>query len=412
MLETYMVRQPILNRDKQTEAYEILYREDEGTLYSQLDSSVANAIEQFIMQMDSESFLDDKQVFLTFTPNLLLRDVPKIFDAKRLVLQIEDNSIVHPMAYKKIYEFHNEGYRIAVKGFDFSQRYMSMLDAIDIIKLDFTNNDEEFLKKIITVGLTFQKNLVAYNIDSQESYEKAKELGCQYFQGSFIAERDSKKVRKMNYMQSTFFRLVVAVTKDEPDLDEIASIISLDVSLTFALLKLVNSAYFALRNRVKSVKQALITLGIGQLKQWIYLLSFNDESNPGSEELIKLSFLRANFCSALTAFVRDLPASKSEMYLMGMFSTLDVLMEVDLAEVLKEIPISDEIKDGLLSGEGKCGMLFKLVLCYEKADWKTMVGYAGELGIPMNVISQKYFECVETVNDMWRKLMEPIEQKD
>lgn len=409
-METYIVRQPILDDKQNVIAYEILYQQDESSLYSEKDSTVANAIENFLIQLDNDKFLGGKTAYLTFTPNLLLKNIPKMFSPQKLVIQIEDNSIVHPLAQRVIYRYQKQGYRIAIKGFEFSPRYFGILDAVDIIKVDFGNPNDASLGNIINIGTSFKKEIVAYNVNNQASLDKARELGCKLIQGTYVAQQLPSKVHRMDHMQSNFFQLVVAITREEPDVDEIALIISRDVTLAFSLIKLVNSAYFALRNRAKSVKQALIILGLGQLKQWIYLLSFKQESDGISEELIKTSFLRANFCSELSQFVPDLPVSKSEAYLLGMFSTLGVLMEVPLETALDELSISEEIKTALLTGEGKCGELFHLVLCYENADWHGMTEHAKNLQIPMNVITQKYFECVEYVNSIWRDLMVPYEE--
>lgn len=406
-MQTNMARQPIISENKEVLGYEILYQDNESALYNQADTQAANAIEDFLLQLDGDRFLEGKTAYITFTPNLLLKNIPRMFQENKLVIQIEDNSIVHPLAQKIIYRYKKQGYRIAVKGFEFAQRYFQLLDVIDIIKLDFSDYTSPSLKNVIQIGSSFQKEIIAYNVNCPEAYEKARELGCKTMQGTAIAQALSSSVHRMDHMQSNFFQLVVAITRDEPDIDEIATIISRDVTLAFSLIKLVNSAYFALRNRAKSVKQALIILGLGQLKQWIYLLSFKNDDGKLPAELIKISFLRANFCSELSQYASDLPISKSEAYLLGMFSTLGLLLEVPLEKALDELAISAEIKTALLTGEGRCGLLYHMVLCYEKADWMGMSSHAAELNIPPNIISQKYFECVEYVNSIWTDLMEP-----
>lgn len=402
-METYIVRQPILDQNKKTVAYEILYQEDATTMYNSGDSTAANIIEQFLMGLSDERFLAGQKAYLTFTPNLLMKNIPHIFSEERLVIQIEDSALVHPVAQQVIYRYKKQGYRIAMKGFEFSPRHFGILDAVDVLKLDFSNPDDPSLPNIVHVGRSFQKDIVAYNIATTEALERARELGCNYFQGSYLAQEQSSKVHRMEHMQSNFFQLMIALTKDEPDVDEIAEIISRDVTLAFSLLKLVNSAYFALRNPAKSIKQALLVLGLGQLKQWVYLLSFKQEGDA-SEEIIKTSFLRANFCAALSKHVQGLPVSPAECYLLGMFSTLGILMEVPLEQALAELALSEEIKQALLTGEGMCGELYHLVLCYENADWRGMTQHAQALGIPMNMITQIYFEGVENVNAIWNAI--------
>ena len=116
-METYIVRQPILDSSGKVTAYEILYKEDETALYNQRDSRVANAIEEFLTELSNEKFLGGKTAFLTFTPNLLMKNIPRMFSPERLVIQIEDNSIVHPVAQKMIYRYRKQGYSIASAGF-------------------------------------------------------------------------------------------------------------------------------------------------------------------------------------------------------------------------------------------------------------------------------------------------------
>lgn len=409
-MDTKVVRQPIISINKELLGYEILYQEDASSLYNQADTQAANAIEDFLLEFDSNRFLEGRTAFLTFTPNLLLKNIPRMFQPEKLVIQIEDNSIVHPLAQKIIYRYKKQGYKIAVKGFEFSPRYFALLDIVDIIKLDFANA-EASQKSIADIGASFQKMIIAYNVNTTAAYERAVDLGCKYLQGTVVAEAMSSKVRRMDHMQSNFFQLVVAVTKEEPDVDDIAEIISRDVTLAFSLIKLVNSAYFALRNKARSVKQALVVLGLGQLKQWVYLLSFKQNDGQFSAELMKMSFLRANFCAELSEYVHDLPISKSEAYLMGMFSTLGLLMEVPLEDALGELPISEEVKLALLTGEGRCGELYHLIGSYEKASWEEVSMRAHALGVPENVITQKYFECVEYVNQIWDELMSPAPEE-
>ncbi len=399
-MDSYIVRQAILTENQETAGYEILYTDNSLRDGYTDDAAAANTIENFLSSMDSGKFLNGKTAFLTFTSNLLEKNIPKMFATNKLVIEIEDSLITNPYSQNLITKYKQSGYKIAIVDFEFAPRFFGILDIVDYIKVNFSG-DNPSVENIINIGKTFDKKIIAYNIENQEAYDKAKALGCTYFQGTFVSEKMPTTVRKVNYLQSNFFLLMVAVTKEEPDIDEIESIISRDVSLTFSLLRLVNSAYFALRNRAKSVKQALVILGLGQLKQWIYLLSFKQDDGSMPDELIKISFLRATFASELLDYAENMPISRSEAYLLGMFSTLGKLMQMPLEEVLEQLPLGDEIKLALLKHEGRAGLLYDLILAYEKADWKAMSVCAAELGIPQSMIAQKYFECVENVNSIW-----------
>lgn len=206
----------------------------------------------------------------------------------------------------------------------------------------------------------------------------------------------------MDFMQGNLYQLIVEITKDEPDVEILEETIIRDASLTYALLKMANSAYFAVHHETTSVRQALVRVGISQLKQWVYLLSFEDKQNKSeSEELLKASFMRANFASALVKRLKDFPINSSDAYLLGMFSMLEYMIDAPIAEILYEIPILEEVKDALIRKEGKAGRLYELVLSYERADWGEIKEISEELGLKTNEMAQIYMECVEEVNNIW-----------
>lgn len=405
-MNKYVTRQPIkaLKEDKII-GYEVLFEKDYDSLYSSSDVAAADTIADFLMQ-NTENIFHDKLTFVTFTPSLLFRNTPKIFDKKKMVIQIEDHVIIHPLAPTIIRKYIKEGYVFAINDFQFSPKYFSMLDFVSYIKIDISNKhgqkDKDSLDNLIKTMKGFNKKCIVTGVNTKEDYDLAMESGADFAEGSYVAEAMAKKVSRMEFMEGNFFQLVVEVSSDEPDVEQIEEVISRDAALTYSLLKIVNSAYFALRRRVSSIRQALVTMGISQLKQWVYLLSYNNMGNDDSvEAMMKLSFLRANYAMVLSDHVQELPIIRSEVYMMGMFSTLQFLIDAPLEEVLQDIPVAQEIKDALLKQEGICGSLYKLILSYENADWKKVKSLSEELGIPSNILAQTYMNCVETVNEIW-----------
>lgn len=268
------------------------------------------------------------------------------------------------------------------------------------------------MANMIQMAHGFGKSCIAYNVETKEAYDLAVSLDVDYVEGQYVSEGMVTKMNKMEYLQGNLYQLIIEVTKEEPNLDELESIVSRDAALTYSLLKLANSAYFATRRRTASIHQALVTVGLNQLKQWVYLLSFEStqDMNPGSEEVLKLSFLRANFAARLVNYLRPIPINKSEAYMMGMFSALEYIVDATLDEILQEIPISDVVKDAMIKHEGKAGKLFDLVLSYERADWKATKTLAGELELQTNVLAQAYIDCVEEVNGIWESLTDNSEE--
>lgn len=414
-MDKFIVRQPIKQLDGATFGYELLFNL-ENELYNQNgDYAVADTISSFLMQ-NSDKIATPEIIFMTFTPNLLFRNTPRIFKENELVIQIEDNVIIHPLSMKMIQRYRDSGYKFCINEFQFIPRYFALMEYIDYIKINVQNTkDEESIQNLLNLASGFGKTCIMTGIDNQELYDFARKFPVEYLQGTFVAEAMTTKTDKMEYLQSNFFQLVVAVTNDEPDIDEIESIIVRDASLTYTLLRMVNSVHYALRHRTASVKQALMVLGINQLKQWVYLLSFDQKKNDKAmEEMLRISFTRASFCSALYGHIANLGITKSEAYLMGMFSTIDAMVKAPLEEVISEIPISEEVKDAIISQKGRAGLLYQLMLSYEKADWKNIKKYADELGVRTDIIAQIYFNCLEQVNNIWESFVryEPEDLQD
>lgn len=409
-MDNYIAYQPIIsNKMQKTMAYELIYRQDSGSLYNQDnqdDKGAASSIVSFLSQLDGSSFLGGKDILLTFTPNLLMQNIPHIFDVKKLIVQIEDNVLIHPETLEILHQYKERGYRMALVGFTFNNRSLDILPHIDYLKVDFQqlNNDSREIKNILSLAQKLKKKTIAYNVNSPEARGKALVLGFDYIQGESVADMLRTKTYKMEKLQSVFFQVLSEITRPQPEFDKIERLVSMDVTLTYSLLKMVNSAYFALPNRIKEVKQALTILGIDQLKQWIYLLSFVPDAGL-SEELLKSSFLRAIFCQKLSGFIPGFPATSEEAYLLGMFSTLGVLLDVPQEEAVRQLPLSDEIKAGLTGAPGQCEELLGLCVTYEKGHWTKMGRFAEKLNVPTHIIAQEYFESIEYVNEIWGSVM-------
>ena len=415
MANKYIVRRPIKNTASQVIGYEILYH-GENTLYGDEEPEQARGakVNEFAVADTIYSFLTQNservkgsQNFMTFTTTLLMKKVPHLFDKEDLVIQIEDSVIIHPLAMHFVQMFKKEGYRIAVNDFQFAPRYVALIDQIDYIKLDFATMSDTSLQNLIEIANGMGKHCVGYNIDTEELYQKAISFGVTELEGDAVAEKLASQAHDSSYLQSSFFQLLTAVTKAEPDVREIEGIISRDATLTYAILRVANTVQFATRNRTTTVHQAIMNMGMTQLQQWIYLLcACNDqgELDPFFEEFLKLSFMRANFCAALLGHTNRVPISKNDAYLMGMFSTLDYLIDAPLEVSLAQVSISDDIKNALLHWSGPAGALYALMTSYENADWDSVNKLCEMLGIAPNLLTTLYFECMEQAEEVWKNI--------
>lgn len=245
MSSKYIVRQPIKNRDNKIIGYEILYHGESagyGDPSSTNEFAAADTIYNFLLQNTSKA-LKGSLNFMTFTPTLLMKKTPRLFDKEELVIQIDDNVIIHPLAMHLVQQYSKAGYKVAVNEFQFAPRYLTLMDDIDYIKINFQTLADHAIYNIIEIAHSMNKQCLAVGIDNESLYQKAIEMKVDCLEGSYVAQKMATKAHTSGYLQSNFFRLMVAVTKDEPDLDEIVNLISVDATLTYGLLRMVNSRF-------------------------------------------------------------------------------------------------------------------------------------------------------------------------
>lgn len=240
------------------------------------------------------------------------------------------------------------------------------------------------LKNIVDIAHSMSKQCIAIDIDREDLYQKAIKLGVDAMEGPYVAAKLTTKAHSSGYLQSNFFRLLMAITQEEPDVVEIEQIISVDATLTYGLLKMVNSCYFAARREVTSVRQAIVIMGLSELRQWAYLLSASNAENPieeGAEELCACplcgpilqqpdelcpahAHLQAGRLSDGYVFYPQLPHRCSA----GRNSCPD--------------PSASGDQRRFAGAQGQCGMLYDLAISYDRADWSRIDQLEGELGIP------------------------------
>ncbi len=416
MNKKYIVRQPVKDKHNAVIGHELLYYGENSAFGKDDDSSdyaAADTIYKYLM-LNTEKVLQNTLNFMTFTTTLLVKKTPNLFKKDDLVIQIDDSVLIHPLAMHMVRKYAKDGYKVAVNEFRFAPRYMAELSNIEYIKIDISSTSEVHITNIVETAHSLNKTCIAINVETEELYNIAMKHEFDALQGTYVAQKIATKAHSGEYLQSNFFRLMVAVTKDDPDIEEIEGIINVDASLTYSILKVVNSVHFALRYKVTNIKQAITIMGLTEMKRWVYLLSLADNENGGNDEateqFLRLSFLRATFCSHLAGIMRNPAVTKQDAYMLGMFSTLTYLIDAPLEEILAQIPIADEIKVALLSQEGVAGSLYKFVLEYENAHWDESFALAETLKLPMEEITNIYFECVSEVNSIWNDLIEEEQQ--
>ncbi len=404
MESVFFARQPILDINNNTYGYELLYRNQPGVnAYTgeSGDASTADVINNAFFVDNINSVLDNKKAFVNFTGNLIRRGVPKMISNKTLVVELLESVIEDDDTIRGCKELKDLGYMLALDDYEYNDSTKHFFELADIVKLDF-HTPREIIEKTAEMCIRAGKTMLAEKVETQLDVEYAKRLGCKYMQGYFFAKPLLMSHKSYTPMAKTFLHILGLVYSPEPDYEEIAAIISTDVVLTIRLLRLINLMYGTPDNKISEIHQALVMLGFDKLKEWIYLVGLQRLQKDTPDELIRFALFRAKFCEGISKVVPGAYIHRKELYLMGLMSVVaGTTNERDVANVMSQLPVTDEIKNALFGAEGLYGDIFRLVVCYEHAQWDKVEEFTRKYKADSQLIANEYVKCVKFMQQFY-----------
>lgn len=400
-MDVYIATQPIFDLDEQVYAYEILYRNSNVNSYSFADGDEASS-RVIVNTFDSfgiEKLTGGKAAFINFTANLIKEDVATILPAENLVIEILETVEPDDEIIEKCIKLKESGYTIALDDFVFGEQYEPLIKIADIIKVDFLiTSDEEKGRLAHKYKQTIK--MLAEKIETREDFEKAKSMGYSLFQGYFFSKPLMLSMTDIPMVKFMYLQLISKVTSGEFNFEEIAAIISSDVCLSYKLLRLVNSVAFGFRSKITNIKQAVVALGEKELKKWVCLVAVKGIGDDKPDQIVRSSLTRARFLEILSGKSLALKERTSDLFLTGLFSMLDVLMNRPLQELLQEVYVSTDIKDVLLENKGPFIELYSLASFYERADWNMIQFFTANLKLEKQTLINSYLEAAVWTNDV------------
>ncbi|MGA9226842.1 MAG: HDOD domain-containing protein [Mesobacillus sp.] len=359
-MDIYVARQPIFDMNENTVAYELLYRSSTVNNYQHTngDQATTDVIVNSFLNIGIKELSNGKPCFINFTEKLLMLGVPSYFNPLSIVVEILETVEINEEILAICKELKAHGYIIALDDFFVSQwndLTIDLLNYVDIIKIDFrttTRSDRQEMIRFIT-GRNIK--FLAEKVETISEYHEAKEDGFEYFQGFYFSKPVILNSYDIPSYYHSYFQILKEIECPEPDLEKIKDVIEKDISLSYKLLRLINNPVFRPRNEVSSIKQAIILLGLNEIKKWIYVLAIRGADRGGADggskerEIIELSLKRGKLGELIGRKVgREVLSSK--YFLLGMFSLMDSLLHHPMDELLEDLPLSNELKDAL-SGE-------------------------------------------------------------
>ena len=402
-MEMYIARQPIFNFSKRLHAYELLYRGAAHYSLGQIsgDRATTSLLTTTFLTEGIEKVSSAKPCFINFTRDLLLKKVPLSFPKNRVVIEVLEDVPATLDIIRVCQEFVAQGYTVALDDFIYHPSLEPLIALASIIKIDFTLTTGKELEKTIFKLAHHDVKLLAEKVETAEEFDLALKLGFYYVQGYFFGKPEMIKSKEIPSAKINLLQLLAEVSKKTTTIKTLESIFSRDVGMTYKLLRFINSAYYFLEAKIESVSHAIVYLGEQGVKRFVILLIISEIAMDKPPEIVRLSVVRAKFCEQLAAESRVWDDA-SEIFLLGLFSMIDALLDVAMEEVMKQLPIAVEIKDALIRQHGPAFPFLAATISYEKGQKKECLAALAELGVnPKNVYGY-YLAAVQYADTLTR----------
>lgn len=404
-MEIFVARQPVFTAKEKIFGYELLFRLSLENSFPNIDGSTATSgvLANTFFSFELDDILSGKPGLVNFTRDLLIKRTPLLFPKEHIIIEVLEDIEPEPEVIQALQEFKRQGFRIALDDFVYDKKFDEMIALSNIIKFDIMATPLDSLGPIVeSLKSGPPITLLAEKVETHEEFKQAKEMGFGLFQGYFFSKPEILSKKDISANQITKLKLVSAAGQQDPDLAAIESLIKQDVSVSFKLLKFINSAYFQRPNPVDTIKDAMMFLGIDELKKFISVVVVSD-LNPGKpNELIRSSIVRARMCEQCGTMLKT-HFSTEELFTLGLFSSMDAIMDIPMDEILTSISLSSKIKDALLGKNRQFSQLQTLVTSVEQGQWTTPVFKKIKGGRLGNKLPEFYLDAVQMADAFFTK---------
>lgn len=401
-MDICIARQPIFSIHKKIFAYELLFRGEDGKCPDKVtgDRATTSLLSSTFLTEGVERITGSKPCFVNFTEKLLLQKIAAAFPQTRLVVEILEDVEPTPQIVSACMELKEQGYLLALDDFLYYPRFDPLLEIADIVKVDFVQSPVDSLHKMIRQLSRFDHlQLLAEKVETYEEFEKAAKLGFHYFQGYFFSKPETICLQELSSVKVNLLRLLAEVTQKTTTIARVEAIVSADVALTYKLLRYLNSAHFYLLEKVESVARAIAFLGAKRFRQFVILALISELATEKPEELVRLAVIRAKFCELL---VTETKGSKvaDELFLVGLFSLIDAMLDKTMKSLMEQMPLSDAVKNALVSRTGPYAAVLEGVEQYEQGETQACLAVLREAGLPDSLPGPLYVESVKYGDDL------------
>lgn len=377
-------RQPIFDSKKKLYGFELLYRDNDPNFAIIEDGDKATS--GLLVNYCSSIINDDEgpyvKIFINLTKNLLMSDYFFPLEPSRIVVEILEDIKVDQDLINRVIDLKAKGYQFALDDYEFTSEFDQLIPLMDFIKVELLNLSLEELKiKMTDFELShlskFKKRpiLLAEKVEDQATYDVCHTMGFELFQGYFLERPKPIYGKKIDNHSDTALQIVVKLQESNLSIEDLSHAISRDTKLSYQILKIVNSPLCRLPKKVESLQDAVIYLGLEQIKKWAMAMALSGNSSQ-SNELFRILLARARACELIAIYHQH---DRPEAYFtIGLFSGIDAVMLADKQWLINKLDLATDITEALLEFKGEKGRVLRRVIDIEHGDFEFTDKYSDE----------------------------------
>ncbi len=400
-------RQPIFDGKNKLYGFELLYRDNDpnSAVFDDGDKATSSVIVNYCGSILNEEEGPYVKIFINLTRKLLLSDYFFPLDPKRLVVEILEDTKVDQQLVNRIKELKMQGYSFALDDYAFESKFDCLLPLVDYIKIELLHlpiselapRMEVFEKEVLS-KLKKRPILLAEKVEDQQMYELCSKLGFELFQGYFLEKPMPVYGRKIDNNSETALQIVGQLQEADIDIDTLSRSISRDAKLSYQILKIVNSPLCRLPKKVSSLHEAVVYLGLDQIKKWAMAMVLSGNSTQ-TKGLFLLLLTRARTCELIA---QKLKYQDTDAYFtVGLFSGIDAVMLADKSWLLNKLDLSEEINLALLEYAGAKGEVLRLTIALEHQDLEDLIDLSD---LTQQIYYQSHEEAVTWANQLFQMI--------
>ncbi|RMH11889.1 MAG: EAL domain-containing protein [Gemmatimonadetes bacterium] len=401
-MDIFVARQPIFDARRRVVGYELLYRDGSGaTEAGEYDPTrmSSQVIVDAVLGLGLMSLASGRSVFLNFNREMLLSGVADVLDPDRVVIEVLETVEPDEEVVAACRALTERGFTLALDDFVYTPAWEPLLELAGVVKIDVLSAGEH-LDELVERVRPFGVELLAEKVETAAVHRRCRELGFDYFQGFYYFRPETVRGKDLSAQTVAVIRLLNLIRDPRATEATILEAFRSDPGLSYKLLRMVNSAALGGRG-VASLGHALRLLGRDPLYRWLSLLliSGRDVRSGERQELLRSAVLRGRMCELLGDVLRrgsrsrDVPQPDA-LFLVGLFSQLDVLLSVPMDDVLSQIHLAQDLRDALLARAGEAGVLLAAVEAYQRAEWQTARRLLDEVGVDADVLPDLYVDAL------------------